>query len=112
MVEPSRKCTLPAGEAIPALGQGTWHMAEDRRKRRDEIVALRLGLDLGLTLIDTAEMYGDGAAEELVGEAVKGQRDKVFIVTKVYPHNAGLEEAPLACERSLRRLGTDRIESE
>lgn len=95
---------------MPALGQGTWHMAEDRRRRRDEINALRVGLDLGLTLIDTAEMYADGAAEELVGEAVEGRRDEVFLVSKVYPHNATLKGTVDACERSLYRLRTAHLD--
>jgi len=106
MAEFSRRCTLRGGETVPALGQGTWHMAEDRRKRRDEIAALRLGLDLGLALIDTAEMYADGAAEELVGEAIEGRRDQVFLVSKVYPHNATSKGTVDACERSLYRLRT------
>jgi len=95
---------------VPALGQGTWHMAEDRRKRRDELAALRLGLDLGLALIDTAEMYADGAAEELVGEAIEGRRDEVFLVSKVYPHNATLRGTVDACERSLYRLRTGHLD--
>jgi diketogulonate reductase-like aldo/keto reductase len=103
-------CTLPGGEAVPALGQGTWHMAEDRRKRRDELAALQLGLDLGLALIDTAEMYADGAAEELVGEAIEGRRDEVFLVSKVYPHNATLKGTVDACERSLYRLRTGHLD--
>ena len=81
--------TLPSGEAVPALGQGTWHMGERRADRRAEVAALRLGLDLGMTLIDTAEMYGEGGAEEVVAEAIAGRRDEAFIVSKVYPHNAG-----------------------
>lgn len=108
--EPSKRCVLPGGETVPALGQGTWHMAEDRRRRRDEINALRVGLDLGLTLIDTAEMYADGAAEELVGEAVEGRRDEVFLVSKVYPHNATLKGTVDACERSLYRLRTAHLD--
>jgi diketogulonate reductase-like aldo/keto reductase len=95
---------------LPVLGQGTWRMGDDRGKRAAEIRALRMGLDLGLTLIDTAEMYADGGAEEVVGEAIKGRRDDVFIVTKLYPQNATPEKMRLACERSLRRLGTDRID--
>jgi diketogulonate reductase-like aldo/keto reductase len=74
-----RTVTLPHGEIIPALGQGTWHMAEDPRRRTGEIAALRLGIDLGMTLIDTAEMYADGDAEVLVGEAIKGRREQVFL---------------------------------
>jgi diketogulonate reductase-like aldo/keto reductase len=106
----SKVCVLPGGETIPALGQGTWRMAEDRRKRRDEITALQVGLDLGLTLIDTAEMYADGAAEELVGEAIEGRRDEVFLVSKVYPHNATLRGTIDACERSLYRLRTGHLD--
>ena len=101
---------LPLGEGVPALGQGTWKMAEDSRKRQDEIAALRLGLDLGMTLVDTAEMYGSGASEELVGEAIQGRRDEVFLVSKVLPSNASRKGTVTACERSLRRLGTDRID--
>jgi diketogulonate reductase-like aldo/keto reductase len=101
---------LPSGEHVPALGQGTWKMAEDRKRRADEIAALRAGLDLGLTLIDTAEMYGDGRAEELVAEAVGTRRNEVFLVSKVYPHNATREGAVAACERSLKRLRTDRLD--
>jgi diketogulonate reductase-like aldo/keto reductase len=85
-------------------------MAEDQSKRSHEIAALRLGLDLGMTLVDTAEMYTNGAAEELVGEAIKGRRDEVFLVSKVLPNNAGRRQAVAACERSLRRLGTDRLD--
>lgn len=106
----TRTVTLPAGEAVPALGQGTWQMAADPRRRADEVAALRAGLDLGLTLVDTAEMYGEGAAEELVAEAVAGRRDEVFLVSKVYPHNASRRGVVEACERSLRRLATDRID--
>ena len=84
-------------------------MAEDRRRRDDELAALRLGLDLGLNLIDTAEMYGDGDAEELVGEAIRGRRDDVFLVSKVLPGNAERDATIRACEASLRRLGTDRL---
>lgn len=105
-----RTTTLPDGEVVPVLGQGTWGMGEDRTLRAAEVAALRRGLELGLTLIDTAEMYGEGGAEEVVGEAVKGRRDEVFVVSKVYPHNASAKGAVQACERSLRRLGTDRID--
>lgn len=98
---------LPTGEAVPALGQGTWYMGEDARRRADEVAALRLGLDLGMTLIDTAEMYADGGAEEVVGEAVAGRRDDVFLVSKVLPQNATRRGTIAACERSLRRLRTD-----
>ena len=102
--------SLPSGEDIPILGQGTWHMGEDRRRRRTEIEALRVGIDLGLTLIDTAEMYADGGAELLVREAIEGRRDEVFLVSKVLPRNATRRGTVEACERSLQRLGTDRID--
>jgi diketogulonate reductase-like aldo/keto reductase len=101
---------LVSGEVVPVLGQGTWHMGDDRRLRKQEIAALRLGLDLGLTLIDTAEMYGSGAAEELVGEAITGRRDEVFLVSKVLPENATARGTVAACEKSLTRLGTDRLD--
>ena len=101
---------LPDGTCVPALGQGTWGMGESRRKHKDEVAALRLGIDLGMTLIDTAEMYGDGGAEKVVADAIEGQRDRVFIVTKVYPHNASRTELPKACKRSLKRLRTDTID--
>lgn len=102
--------TLPSGEKVPALGLGTWHMGERKRDAAAEAKALLAGLDAGLTLIDTAEMYGEGGAEEVVREAVAGRRDEVFIVSKVYPHNASAKGAVAACERSLKRLGTDRID--
>jgi diketogulonate reductase-like aldo/keto reductase len=102
--------TLPDGEPIPVLGQGTWHMAEDPGRRQDEISALRVGLDLGLTLIDTAEMYADGGAEELVGEAIAGRREEVFLVSKVLPEHATKRGTVAACERSLRRLRTERLD--
>ena len=105
-----RTVQLPSGDAIPALGQGTWGMAEDRARRQEEIAALRLGLDLGLTLIDTAEMYADGGAEELVADAIAGRRDEVFLVSKVLPENATRGGTISACERSLRRLRTDRLD--
>ena len=105
-----RKLKLPDGEQVPALGQGTWKMGESRSKRKDEVAALKLGLDLGMTLIDTAEMYAEGGAEEVVAEAIKGRRREVFIVTKVYPHNASRAGMQAACERSLKRLKTDRID--
>lgn len=101
---------LPSGTAMPILGQGTWGMGEDRRRAGEEAAALAAGLDLGLTLIDTAEMYGEGGAEQVVARAIEGRRDGVFLVSKVYPHNAGRAAAVAACERSLRRLGTDRID--
>jgi diketogulonate reductase-like aldo/keto reductase len=102
--------TLPDGEPVPILGQGTWHMAEDPSRRRSEVAALRTGLDLGLTLIDTAELYANGAAEELVGEAIQGRRDEVFLVSKVLPEHATRSGTVAACKRSLRRLGTDRLD--
>ncbi|NIA52739.1 aldo/keto reductase [Massilia sp. TW-1] len=98
---------LPSGRTIPILGQGTWNMGEDPSARPAEVAALRLGLDLGMTLVDTAEMYGEGGAEEVVGEAIAGRRDDVFLVSKVYPHNASRAGVRAACERSLRRLRTD-----
>ena len=101
---------LPSGDRVPALGQGTWGMGERSVRRADEIAALRLGLDLGMTLIDTAEMYGEGGAEEVVGEAIAGRRDDVFVVSKLYPHHATEQGTVTACERSLKRLRTDRID--
>jgi diketogulonate reductase-like aldo/keto reductase len=105
-----RHITLPSGEAIPVLGQGTWHMAEVRDRRREEIAALRLGLDLGMTLVDTAEMYAEGDAERLVGEAIAGRRDEVFLASKVLPFHATRRGTVDACEASLRRLRTDRLD--
>ena len=101
---------LPGGEEVPALGQGTWYMGDSPATRAEEVAALQFGLDLGLKLIDTAEMYGEGKAETLVREAISGRRDEAFIVSKVYPHNATRKGAVAACERSLKRLGTDRID--
>ncbi|MGC2410737.1 MAG: aldo/keto reductase [Methyloceanibacter sp.] len=101
---------LPSGEAVPRLGQGTWHMGESARKAKEEIAALKLGLDLGMTLIDTAELYGDGQAERIVAEAIAGRRDDVFIVSKVLPQNSSRAGTIAACERSLKRLGTDRLD--
>ena len=105
-----KRVTLPDGTEVPALGQGTWMMAEGRGDRAAEIAAIRAGIDRGMTLIDTAEMYGDGASEELVGEAIAGRRDGLFIVTKVLPSNASRIGTVKACERSLKRLGIDRID--
>jgi diketogulonate reductase-like aldo/keto reductase len=102
--------TLPSGETVPALGQGTWNIGDRADRRSEEIAALRTGLDLGMTLIDTAEMYGDGNSEELVGEAIAGRRDEVFLVSKVLPSNASRRGTIAACERSLARLQTDRID--
>ena len=101
---------LPDGPHVPALGQGTWGMGEKKSARNDEVAALRLGIDLGRTLIDTAEMYGEGGAEKVVADAIGGQRERVFVVTKVYPHNASCAELPKACERSLARLRIDAID--
>ncbi|MBV8272427.1 MAG: aldo/keto reductase [Cupriavidus sp.] len=105
-----KQVTLPGGERVPALGMGTWNIGDHRHTRAEEIATLQLGLDLGLRLIDTAEMYGEGLSESLIGEAIKGRRDETFLVSKVYPQNAGRKGAVAACERSLRRLGTDRID--
>lgn len=98
------------GIKVPALGQGSWKFGESGREEADEVAALRAGVDVGMTLIDTAEMYGEGAAEKIVGHAIEGMRDRVFLVTKAYPHHASRRELPLACERSLQRLGTDVID--
>ncbi|MBV8742649.1 MAG: aldo/keto reductase, partial [Sinobacteraceae bacterium] len=105
-----RTVRLPCGEQVPAYGMGTWRLAENDNARAEEIATLRLGLERGARLIDTAEMYGEGRAESLVGEAIAGQRDAVFLVTKVYPHHADRRGVARACERSLQRLGTDRID--
>lgn len=101
---------LPSGERVPALGQGTWRFGEEASRRSAEVESIRRGLDLGMTLIDTAEMYAEGGAEEVIAEALQGRRDDAFIVSKVYPHNASLRGTVAACERSLKRLGTDRID--
>jgi diketogulonate reductase-like aldo/keto reductase len=105
-----RYVALPDREKVPVLGMGTWGMGEAKAEAQGEIAALKLGLDRGLSLIDTAEMYGDGGAEEIAGKAVAGRRDEVFIVSKVLPQNATHRGVVAACERSLRRLGTDRID--
>lgn len=105
-----RTVTLPGGETVPALGLGTWHMGERSRDKAREVGALKAGLDLGLTLIDTAEMYAEGGAEEVVREAISGRRDEVFLVSKIYPHNASRTGTAAACHRSLKRLGTDVID--
>ena len=102
--------TLLNGVVVPALGLGTWHMGEDPRQAGQEVEALRHGLDEGLTLIDSAEMYAEGGAEEIVGEAIAGRRDEVFLVSKVYPWNASREGTIAACERSLARMRTDRLD--
>lgn len=105
-----RTVTLSDGMRVPAFGQGSWMMGENTRLRRSEIAALRAGIDCGLTLIDTAEMYADGASEHLVGEAIAGLRDGVFLVGKAYPQNASRTRLRAACEASLKRLGTDRFD--
>jgi diketogulonate reductase-like aldo/keto reductase len=105
-----RMVDLSSGEKVPALGQGTWHMGEDRRRRADEVAALKLGIDLGMTLIDTAEMYASGGAEEVTREAIAGRRDEVFLISKVLPSNASHAGVIRSCEASLRRLGTDRMD--
>lgn len=101
---------LPNGIKVPALGQGTWNMGEQASGAAREIDSLKAGIELGMTLIDTAEMYGEGGAEKIVGQAIKGRRDKVFIVSKVYPWNASRQGTIEACERSLARMGIDRID--
>ena len=98
------------GNQVGALGQGTWYIGDDRNRRAEEIAALRLGVDLGMTLIDTAEMYGDGRSESLVGEAIAGARDRVFLVSKVLPSNASRKAMARSCEASLKRLQTDRLD--
>jgi len=105
-----RTVRFASGETVPALGQGTWHLAEDPRRRGDEIAALQTGLDLGMTLIDTAEMYAGGASEQLVGEAIAGRRSEVYLVSKVLPNHASRHGTISACEASLQRLGTDRLD--
>ena len=105
-----KRIRLPDGTSVPALGQGSWRMGEGAGTRRAEVAALKLGLDLGLTLVDTAEMYGDGGAEEVVGEAIAGRRDEVFLVSKVYPHNASCTKLPRALEASLRRLKVEQLD--
>ncbi|RFU60850.1 aldo/keto reductase [Bacillus sp. V59.32b] len=105
-----RRVTLSDGTSLPCLGQGTWYMGEDPQAKSKEIKALQLGIELGMKLIDTAEMYGNGGSERLVGEAIKGMRGDVFLVSKVYPHNSGLQKISTACENSLNRLGTDHLD--
>jgi diketogulonate reductase-like aldo/keto reductase len=105
-----RTIRLPSGEQVAAIGQGTWYMGDRKTEAAREIAALQLGIDLGMTLIDTAEMYADGGAERIIAQAVAGRRDEVFIVSKVYPQNASRSGVPAACERSLKRLNTDRID--
>jgi len=105
-----RTVRLPSGEQVSAIGQGTWYMGDRKSEATREVAALQLGIDLGMTLLDTAEMYADGGAERIVAQAVAGRRDQVFIVSKVYPQNASRTGVPAACERSLKRLNTDRID--
>ena len=105
-----KSIVLPDDERVPLLGQGTWRMGENKRAHADEVAALRFGIELGMTLIDTAEMYGEGGAEKIVADAIEGRRDRVFIVTKVYPHNASRAELPKACEHSLKRLRIETID--
>ncbi|HEX3500116.1 MAG TPA: aldo/keto reductase [Stellaceae bacterium] len=105
-----RTIELSSGQKMPVLGQGTWGFGERGKGRVEAVAALRHGIERGLTLIDTAEMYGEGGAEEIVGEAIAGRRDEIFLVSKVYPHNASKKGAIAACERSLKRLATDRID--
>jgi diketogulonate reductase-like aldo/keto reductase len=106
----SNSVQLPGGPTLPALGLGTWHMGEKKADRAREVAALKAGIDLGLTVIDSAEMYGNGGAEEVVAEAIAGARDKVYLVSKVLPHNASRKGTIDACEQSLQRLKTDRID--
>jgi diketogulonate reductase-like aldo/keto reductase len=105
-----KQVRLPSSETEPALGIGTWRIGDDSRTRAEEIATIRMALDLGAKLIDTAEMYGEGRAEGLIAEAIRGRRDEAFLVSKVYPHNASRKGAIAACERSLERLGTDHID--
>ena len=102
--------TLSSGATVPALGLGTWQMGEDPAQAAKEVKALQAGMNLGLTLVDTAEMYAEGGAEEIVGKAINGRRDEIFLVSKVYPWNASREGTIAACERSLERLRTDRLD--
>src|SRR5437879_6320639 len=105
-----RSTTFPGGETVPVLGQGTWRMGENASRRKGEVAALRTGIELGMTLVDTAEMYAGGGAERVVGEAIAGRRDQVFVVTKFYPQNATRERMAAACDRSLRRLDVEQID--
>lgn len=105
-----KSVTLPGGDVVPSMGQGTWKMGERAELRSDEIAALRAGVELGMTLVDTAEMYGDGAAETLICEALGSLRDQLFLVSKAYPQNASRSRLAGACEASLKRLGTDRLD--
>lgn len=105
-----KQVKLPSGQTVPVLGQGTWAMGDSSARRKTEVAALKLGLDLGMNLIDTAEMYASGGAEEVVGEAIAGRRDEVYLVSKVMPQNASRRGVVSACERSLKRMKTDRME--
>jgi diketogulonate reductase-like aldo/keto reductase len=105
-----KRISLPCGETVPALGQGTWNIGDDPRRHAEEVATIRRGLDLGLTLVDTAEMYGDGRSERLVGEAIAGRREEVFLVSKVYPHNAAPRAMRKSCEASLRRLRVEALD--
>jgi diketogulonate reductase-like aldo/keto reductase len=105
-----RTVILPDGESVPALGLGTWFLGEDPANRKAEIASVRQGVESGMTLVDTAEMYGEGKTEQFLGEALQGLRDQVFLVSKVYPHNASRKGVVQACERSLRRMGTDHLD--
>ncbi|MCG8155341.1 aldo/keto reductase [Brenneria goodwinii] len=105
-----KEVSFPDGTKVPAIGQGTWFMGEKAQAKAQEVKALQTGIEQGLTLIDTAEMYADGGAELVVGEAIRARRDKVYLVSKVYPHNAGGAKAIKACEQSLKRLQTDYID--
>jgi diketogulonate reductase-like aldo/keto reductase len=105
-----RTVKLPSGKGVPAFGLGTWYMGEDPATHAEELATLRLGLDMGATLIDTAEMYGEGRSEKLVGEAIEGRREEMFLVDKVLPQNASRRRMSKSCDQSLRRLGTDRID--
>ncbi|WJM09398.1 aldo/keto reductase [Paenibacillus sp. FSL k6-2145] len=106
----TRTVMLPDGTALPAIGQGTWYMGEKQSSQEEEVRALRSGIELGMTVIDTAEMYAEGGAEVVTGKAISGLRDEVFLVSKVYPHHADRKQMITACERSLKRLGTDRLD--
>ena len=106
----SHRVTFRNGQTVAPIGMGSWHLGQGRRSAKEEEAALRLGLDLGMHLIDTAEMYGDGLAESLIGRAIKGRRDDVFLVSKVYPWNATKPKMTAACEASLARLATDALD--
>jgi aldehyde reductase len=106
----ARTVTLPSGDPMPVFGLGTWRMGESRKQKADEVAIIREAVDLGVKLIDTAEMYGEGGAEEAIAEAVAGRRDGLFLVSKVYPHNASRKGVIAACERSLKRLRTGQLD--